>query len=425
MASLSVRPPFFGHQVVRAAFTLAVFAWGVGFYGLPVYLNAVVIRTGWPLSLVSSAVTVHCLAGVVVISRLPTLHRRYGVGPVATCGAAVTGLGVIGWALAQAPWQLFVAAIVSGAGWVTMAAVAVNAIIVPWFERDRPLALGKAYNGASIGGVIFSPLWVVLNQAIGFPQAATLIGLAMVLVVALLSARVFSKRPDSLGQGVDGDLPAPANSMPIVADARRPPALAGALWRNRRFQTLAAGMAIGSFAQTGMIAHLLTLLVPVLGARPAGLVVGFATGCGMAGRYVAAVLLKHVSDRRLVAAVGYAIQLIGVALLMAAGANSMLLILFGVALFGSGIGNVTSMPPLIAQSEFARQDVPRVVASIVATAQATYAFAPAAFALVLAGTGARAGLPHIGEGTTRFFATIACTQVVAIALFLLGRSAKH
>jgi hypothetical protein len=42
------------------------------------------------------------------------------------------------------------------------------------------------------------------------------------------------------------------------------------------------------------------------------------------------------------------------------------------------------MPPLIAQSEFCRQDVPRVVASIVATAQATYAFAPAAFALVLA-----------------------------------------
>jgi hypothetical protein len=33
-----------------------------------------------------------------------------------------------------------------------------------------------------------------------------------------------------------------------------------------------------------MIAHLLTLLVPVLGARPAGLAVGFATGCGMAGR---------------------------------------------------------------------------------------------------------------------------------------------
>ncbi|HEY4040185.1 MAG TPA: MFS transporter, partial [Burkholderiaceae bacterium] len=121
----------------------------------------------------------------------------------------------------------------------------------------------------------------------------------------------------------------------------------------------------------------------------------------------------------------YAIQLIGVVLLMAAGADSMLLILLGVALFGSGIGNVTSMPPLIAQSEFAREDVARVVASVVATAQATYAFAPAVFALVLASAGARDGLPHIGEGAVRFFAAVAGTQVVAIALFLLGRWAKH
>ena len=46
-------------------------------------------------------------------------------------------------------------------------------------------------------------------------------------------------------------------------------------------------------------------------------------------------------------------------------------------LFGAGIGNATSLPPLIAQSEFAR-DVARVPL-IVAIAQAAYAFAPAIF----------------------------------------------
>ena len=32
-----------------------------------------------------------------------------------------------------------------------------NAIVSPWFVRKRPAALGLAYNGGSIGGVIFSP----------------------------------------------------------------------------------------------------------------------------------------------------------------------------------------------------------------------------------------------------------------------------
>ena len=40
--------PFFGWRVVWAAFVLAAFGWGVGFYGPPIYLHALVERNGWP-----------------------------------------------------------------------------------------------------------------------------------------------------------------------------------------------------------------------------------------------------------------------------------------------------------------------------------------------------------------------------------------
>jgi hypothetical protein len=60
----------------------------------------------------------------------------------------------------------------------------------------------------------------------------------------------------------------------------------------------------------------------------------------------------------------------------AAGTNGPLLLL-GVALLGAGFGNATSLPPLIAQIEFVKRDVPPVVALIVSIAQGAYAFAPA------------------------------------------------
>ena len=63
-------------------------------------------------------------------------------------------------------------AALSGLGWVTMGAAAVNALISPWFVARRPAALAMAYNGASIGGVIFSSAWVYLIDRIGFTQAA-------------------------------------------------------------------------------------------------------------------------------------------------------------------------------------------------------------------------------------------------------------
>lgn len=94
---------FYGWRIVAAAFIVAVFGWGIGFYGPPVYLEAVRQAHGWPITLVSGAVTLHFLAGVAVVANLPTLHRRFGLPAVISAGAIVLALGVIGWSMAQAP----------------------------------------------------------------------------------------------------------------------------------------------------------------------------------------------------------------------------------------------------------------------------------------------------------------------------------
>jgi hypothetical protein len=84
---------------------------------------------------------------------------------------------------------------------------ALNAMVSPWFERLRPAALSMAYNGASVGGIIFSPLWVALIGEFGFAGTATLVGGAMVVTVWLLSGRYFVRVPEDLGLLVDGALP--------------------------------------------------------------------------------------------------------------------------------------------------------------------------------------------------------------------------
>ena len=414
-------PPFFGPWVVRATFVMAAFGWGVGFYGPSIFLHSVVQRTGWSLALVSAAVTVHYLFGALVVARLPLWHRRFGVGPCAVVGAAGTAIGVLGWSVAAAPWQLFACALLSGAGWVTMGAVAVNAAIAPWYVRARPMALAKAYNGASIGGVVFSPLWVWLIALLGFTTAAAIVGLTMVAMMVVLARHVFAFAPELLGQHPDGDATGPAAAATPAAPARR---LAGALlWRDRSFITLALGMALGLFAQIGLLAHLFSLLVPALGAQAAGLAMGFATACAIGGRMAVARILPTGASRRTVAAWAYAVQAAGTGLLLLAGEQQTALIVLGVALFGSGIGNATSLPPLIAQVEFAKEEVARVVALIVALAQATYAFAPAALGLVLSLSAADAA-SHGGLGPPVFFIATAAVQSLAIACFLMGRPRK-
>jgi MFS family permease len=409
MTAAAKQSTFYGWRVVAASFVLAVFGWGLGFYGPPIYLHAVEEARGWPLALVSTAVTVHFLVGAVFTANLPQLYGRFGVPAITKAGAVSLAGGVAGWAVAQEPWQLIAATFFSGAGWIAMSAAAINAIIAPWFVRARPAALSTAYNGASVGGVVFSPLWVAAITFLGFPAAAATIGVVTAVTVWVLADTVFAKTPLDMGLTPDGG--APGAAVAAAASAAKP--LPGRLlWRNAQFLTLAAGMALGLFAQIGLLAHLFSMLVPALGAQAAGLAMGGATAAAIAGRTLVGWLMPGSADRRLVAAASYVVQIVGVFALLAAGGETVVLVLLGVFLFGAGIGNATSLPPLIAQVEFAKEDVPRVVALIIAIAQATYAFAPAVFGLIRELTRETTG------AAPWLFGFSAIIQVMAIMVFL-------
>lgn len=408
---------FYGWRVVGAAFVLGAFGWGIGFFGPPVFLSVVCSTRGWPLVLVSSAVSFHFLVGAVTGAKLERLHRRFGAAAVTKTGAACLAVGVVGWATVTAPWQLFVTSVLSGVGWGAMSAAALNAIVSPWFVRARPAALGMAYNGGSLGGVIFSPLWVAAIGILGFPVAAAVVGAFMTITIWILAGLVFSRTPQQMGLLPDGELSA-ATARSVTSPNARP--LPGAsLWRDRRFLTLAAGMGLGLFAQIGLVAHLFSLLVPALGAQGAGLAMGLVTALAIGGRSLVGWTMPAEADRRLRACLGYAVQLAGSLMLVAANGQNVALLMIGVVLFGVGFGNATSLPPLIAQVEFVKDDVPRVVGLIVGISQGGYAFAPALFGLI------RALAPHATDAAPGsaplVFVAAALVQGLAIAAFLAGR----
>lgn len=401
---------FFGDKVVAATFVMAVFGWGIGFYGPPIFMYAVMQTTGWSQALCSAAVTLHFLAGTLVVVNLPRLYRHIGLPLTTVVGVITLSIGVFAWSAAAHPYQLFIAATLSGFGWVTLGAAAVNAVIAPWFVSKRPGALAKAYNGASIGGVIFSSAWVYLIGSVGFANAAIGVGIVSVAVVGLLCFTVFNVRPQQLGQYPDGAAGVPLDTEQTATA----PALA--LNSNRQFITLTAAMSLGLFAQIGLVSQLFLLLSRHVTDHTAGLALGAATASAIAGRSVATRLLARAINRRTVACLSYGCQVAGCVSLIGLSASPVLLWL-GVMLFGLGIGNATSLPPLIAQAEFPRQQVQRVVTLIVGIAQGCYAFAP----VVFGGVGA---LMSEGSGEWTLLGIAACIQLLAIVALQMGRHSK-
>lgn len=404
--AISTAPNFFGWRVVAAAFTVAVFGWGTGFYGPPVYLEVVHQSRGWPISLVSGAVTLHFLVGLALIPNMPLLYRRFGLPSVTFAGAFVMALGIVGWAVASMPWQLYAAAFLSGIGWSSLGAVAINAIVSPWFAAQRPLALGIAFNGGSVGGVIFSPFWVTLIDRIGFPAAALAVCAAMLVTLGLLAAFVLSRTPESLDRASDG---APYVAAVAGSDKRIPSSAPTPLFHDRAFLTLCVGMTLALFAQTGLVAHLVSVLAPALGRQGAGLAAGASGIAAVVGRVAVGWRASGTSNWRAIASYSLVAQALGCGVLLLADGTSPHLLVLGVVLFGLGVGNAISVPPVIANLEFSKMDAARAVALIVAISQGAYAIAPAIFGL----------FREIWSDEIIFVASIVI-QLAAIGAYLFG-----
>jgi len=387
----------FGWKIAWAAFLVALFAWGLGFYGPSVFLEALHDRRGWSVSTISSAITLHFLWSALLITYLPEAHRRFGTTRITQAGLAISALGILGWANAAAPWQMFVVALVSGAGWAATSGAAINALVAPWFDRDRPQALSLAFNGASCGGLLFTPLWVALIAQFGFPLAAALIGAGMIAIMAPVSIQILSAKP-----------PAPAGA----ANAQVDPQTRAQLMRRRSFITISLAFALALFAQVGIIAHLVARLAPQFGAQGAAFTMSLITVSAVVGRTLLGWMMGE-GDRRLAAALNFAVQAIGT-LLFTFGQDAATQ-LAGCVLFGLGLGNLVSLPPLLVQQEFARTDVGKVVALMVAINQAVFAFAPAVLGIIR----------DLAGSYTLSFLLAAAMQMLSALVVLFGRASHQ
>jgi MFS family permease len=360
---------FYGWNVVGATFVMALWSFGLGFYGLSVIVAALQRLHGWSAATVSAPITVYYVAGALLTARIGGHYERFGPRVVVTVGtiAMAAGLGALG--LVTRPWQLYPAFLVMSVGWGAMSGAAINIILAPWFVRRRGLAVSIAFNGATLGGVIVAPALVPLIEALGFARAMAAAAFVLVLVVLAVATGVMRRDPGALGLGPDGDPRPPAAGRPTaVARGSRLDAL-----RTWRFWSVSVPFALGLAAQVGVLTHLVALVTPVLGAGGAARAVGVTTAAALIGRLATGVIVDRV-HRRVVASVTLAIQILGVGLLATASAAAALYV--GCVLFGLGVGNLTTLPGLIVAVEWPPERFAALVGLVVGINQLTFAFGP-------------------------------------------------
>jgi MFS family permease len=395
---------FYGWNVVAGTFVMALLSFGLGFYGLTIYLATLQRLHGWSASAVSAPVTVYYIAGALLTAAISDLYERFGPRAVVAGGSIAMAAGVATLGIVTQPWHLYPVFLVMSVGWGAMSGAAINIILAPWWERRRGLVLSLAFNGATLGGVIVAPALVPLIGRVGFARAMAIAALVLLGVLLAVATVIMRRGPEALGLGPDGD---PVRSMPAppsMGDGRR---RRGDAIRTWRFWSVSAPFALGLAAQVGVLTHLVALVTPALGPGSAARAVSTTTAAALIGRLATGLVVDRL-NRRVVASVTLVIQIVGLALL--ARVSSVAGVHAGCALFGLGVGNLTTLPGLILAVEWPRERFSALVALVVGINQFTFAFGPSLVGVLRDWTGAYG--PALG----------ACMalQAMAAAMILLG-----
>ena len=331
-----------GWRAVFACFLMALFLFGFALYGQGIYLVELQRLNGWPPALISGASTLSFLLSNILATFTSEFVDRLGAKRLVLLGIAALAASMAMLASATTVWQLYAAFILMSVGWIGMGTVVIATVVSLWFVHRRGLAISLAYTGASFGGVVATPLLVLLVERFGF--AAAMLTAAAITVAVLVPVALAWIGPRSLTGAGETSEPSQPQSPPATAELSRVK-----LMRSLAFWTISLPFALALVAQIGFIVHQIALLEPKVGRSSAGLAVSVMTFMSIAGRFGLGMVVDRF-DPRLAAALSIVSQ--AAALLVIRQTDSVPVILAASAIFGFSVGNLITLPPLIIHREF-------------------------------------------------------------------------
>ena len=130
---------FYGWNVVAAVFVMAMLSFGLGCYGVTVYVATLQRLHGWSAAAVSAPITVYYVGGALVTMLIGGVYARLGPRIVVAGGGLALAAGVAALGRVTEAWLLYPVFLTMSLGWGALSGVAVNIILAPWWKRRRGL----------------------------------------------------------------------------------------------------------------------------------------------------------------------------------------------------------------------------------------------------------------------------------------------
>jgi MFS family permease len=195
---------FYGWWIVLAAFMNLFFAVGLVFYGLPVFYTSLVDSLHFSRSQVAQGLFLGFVIVAPAFGFMGALIDRIGARRVLRAGILLVALPLVLMGGMTRLWEYYVLCIVEVVGYVLAGPISNQVLVANWFQAKRGRAMGYAYLGLGLGGVVAPVLAAYLIGGVGWRRAFVIIGAMIGVVLFPIAQWLTRSAPAEMGLVPDG-----------------------------------------------------------------------------------------------------------------------------------------------------------------------------------------------------------------------------
>jgi MFS family permease len=355
---------YYGWWIVLAAFLNLFLVVGIIFYGFPAFYPYFVqdlhftraqLTQGFLLGFLFAGLPFGIIAGALI--------DRVGARAVILAGIALVSASLILMSRITEFWQFELLCIVEVIGYVFAGPIANQVLVARWFERRRGQAMGYAYLGLGLGGVVAPLLVNYLARAVGWRNALEIIGAAIALV--LVPTGLWITRSKPADRGIDpksfGEFSV-GSKVPSAGAVSASAGVAQAV-RTTPFWLILLGSTLAIGAIGAVIQHFILFLKDSgYSATVAAHYLSILLTASLAGRVVVGYIADRFSKSFIMAIFYF---LIGASVLLLAHPQSTLAIWAFASIFGFSMGADYMLIPLVVSENFGTASLGKILALII------------------------------------------------------------
>lgn len=169
-------------------------------YGLPFFYDFWVIEFGWSRATITSGNAF----GKIIVGPLfgflaGWIIDKFGPRRLMLSGIVKGGFALIGLSVMTSIWQFYIFYLFNALGYMCGGPLPNQVLISRWFTTARGRAMGVAYLGVGIGGMLVPQIAKSLNLNFGWRDSLMILGVLMI-VIAFPMAWFTKEHPDSIVQ---------------------------------------------------------------------------------------------------------------------------------------------------------------------------------------------------------------------------------